>query len=185
VQLEHLSEVALHAIASIAVILAFHRMQALRFNFERATDLEEILLLVSLSGVYILGFFSIIAAALDQEEYTGLLIILSSVLGMFQATVQTVFLLHALRKSACKPDHERQKPGREFVTFLLMSNIAVWGINTFEVQRMEANPMQVNYYGLVSWNIFTHVSIPLSIFFRFHSTVCLSNIWKTAWNRRF
>ncbi|XP_033743526.1 proton channel OtopLc-like [Pecten maximus] len=184
-KLEHLSEVVIYVLTSIAVILAFHRMQTLRYSIEKQIDLEESLLLIGLVGEFTFGLFSIIAAAMDSQESNGFLVILSSVLGMFQATLQTVFLLHALRKSAGKREHERQKPGREFVTFLLVCNIALWSINTFEVLRSQANPMQLNYYGVVAWNIVNHVSIPLTIFYRFHSTVCLSNIWKNAWRRRY
>jgi len=185
VKIEHLSEVVIYVVTSIAVILAFHRMQTLRFTIDREIDLEETLILVSLGGEYMFGFFSIIAAAMDSKDNFAFLIILSSVLGMFQASLQTLFLLHALRKSAGKREHERQKPGREFVTFLLVCNIALWSINIFEVQRSEANPVQLEFYGIVAWNIFNHISIPLAIFFRFHSTVCLSNIWKNAWKRRY
>lgn len=188
VKIEHLSEVAIYVVTSIAVILAFHRMQTLRFCVDKRIDLEETLILVSLIGEYLFAFFSIIAASMDSLDADGsdsLLIILSSVLGMFQASLQTVFLLHSLRRTAAKRDHERQKPGREFVTFLLVCNIALWGINTFEVQRSHANPVQMDFYGVVAWNIFNHLSIPLAIFYRFHSTVCLSNIWKNAWKRRY
>ncbi|XP_071127125.1 proton channel OtopLc-like [Mytilus edulis] len=184
IKIEHLSKVAIHVMTSVAVILAFHRMQSLKFNYDQKLDLEETLILVSLGGVYMFGFFSIVASAFDDHESNGLLVILSCVLGMFQATIQTVFLLHALRKSALRREQERVKPGREFVTFLLMCNIALWAINTFEVQRTEANPIQFHFYGSIAWNIFNHISLPLQIFFRFHSTVCLSNIWKKAWKRR-
>ncbi|KAK3100048.1 hypothetical protein FSP39_013917 [Pinctada imbricata] len=183
VKLEHLTEVAIFVVTSISVILAFHRMQYLKFDFEKEVDLEESLLFLSLGGVYLFGFFSIVAASLSKES-NGLLIVLSSVLGMFQASLQTVFLLNGLRRSAWKRDDEKEKPGREFVTFLLMCNIALWGIDTFEVQRSLANPVQLDFYGEVAWTILNHISVPLNIFYRFHSTVCLSNIWKNAWKRK-
>lgn len=184
IKLEHLSKVAIYVLTSVAVILAFHRMQNLKFNYDQKLDLEETLILVSLGGVYMFGFFSIVSAAFDKHDSNGLLVILSSILGIFQASIQTVFLLHALRKSAMRREHERVKPGREFVTFLLMCNVAMWAVNTFEVQRTEANPIQLNFFGSVAWNIIIHISLPLKIFFRFHSTVCLCNIWKKAWKRK-
>ncbi len=37
---------------------------------------------------------------------------------------------------------------------------------------------QVKFYGgQWVWPIITHVSMPLAIFYRFHSTVCLCEIW--------
>jgi hypothetical protein len=42
----------------------------------------------------------------------------------------------------------------------------------------------VKVYGPEAWSIFSHISVPLGIYYRFHSTVCLSNIWKNAWKIR-
>ena len=40
---------------------------------------------------------------------------------------------------------------------------------------------QVKFYGGEwVWPIITHVSMPLAIFYRFHSTVCLCEIWKKS-----
>jgi hypothetical protein len=184
IKVEHVSNVVIYVITSAAIIVAFHRMQNLKFNYDQKIDLEETLILVPLGGVYMFGFFSIVASAFSEHESNGLLVILSCVLAIFQASIQTVFLLHALRKSALRREQERIKPGREFVIFIMMCNIALWAINTFKVQRTETNPIQLHYYGAVAWNIFNHIFLPLQIFFRFHSTVCLCNIWKKTWKRR-
>jgi hypothetical protein len=41
--------------------------------------------------------------------------------------------------------------------------------------------LQVKFYGGEwVWPIITHVSMPLAIFYRFHSTVCLCEIWKKS-----
>lgn len=184
IKIEHLTKVALHVMTSVAVILAFHRMQNLKYNYEKKLDFEETLILVSVVGVYMYGFFSIVASAFSDHGSNGLLVIISCILGIFQATVQTVFLLHAMRKTASRREHEKTKPGREFVTFLLVCNIALWALNTFEMQRTAANPLQLNFYGTVTWNILNHVSLPLQILFRFHSTVCFGNIWRKAWKRK-
>ena len=36
-------------------------------------------------------------------------------------------------------------PGRNCVTFLLICNISMWGINVFETQRSDANPYKVGF----------------------------------------
>jgi len=38
---------------------------------------------------------------------------------------------------------DRSKPGRQVVTFLLICNLAIWVIYTFEVQKVEESPVQV------------------------------------------
>ena len=184
IQLEHLSQVVLNVIAAIALILAFIRMRELRFVAKEELSLEEILLIISLPGEYIFGFLSIIAIAIEGIDRSGLIILLSSVLAMFESSLQTMFILNGMRRSAHTPQLQKRKTGREFITFLMVCNIAMWGVNTFEIHRSEFNPAQMRFYGVLAWNIFTHIAIPLIIFFRFHSTVCLSNIWKHAWKRK-
>ena len=42
---------------------------------------------------------------------------------------------------------DRAKPGRQIVTFLLICNLAIWVIYTFEVQKVEESPVQVRRRG--------------------------------------
>ena len=40
---------------------------------------------------------------------------------------------------------------------------------------------KVDFYGGTwAWPIITHISMPLAIFYRFHSTVCLCEVWKRS-----
>lgn len=39
---------------------------------------------------------------------------------------------------------DRSKPGRQIVTFLLICNLSIWVIYTFEVQKVEESPVQVS-----------------------------------------
>ncbi|XP_041359049.1 proton channel OtopLc-like [Gigantopelta aegis] len=182
--LEYLFEMMLYIVTSVAVILAFYQMRDLKFIPGVKMDLEQNLIILALAGIYIFSLFSIIAGSFLPGQTQSMLIILSSVMRMFQATIQTVFMLHSIRRCAQFKQQEKTKPGRETVTFLLMVNIGMWIINSFEVQQSEANPVQIDFYGILPWNIFAHISSPLAIFYRFHSTVCLSNVWKHAWKRK-
>lgn len=37
------------------------------------------------------------------------------------------------------------------------------------------------FYGFTVWNILNHISIPLTMFYRFHSSVCFVDIWKHSY----
>lgn len=37
------------------------------------------------------------------------------------------------------------------------------------------------FYGYLVWNILNHMSLPLIMFYRFHASVCLVDIWKHAY----
>ena len=99
---------------------------------------------------------------------------LASLATLVQTTLQTVFILDASSRFAYTNEQVKKKPGREVVTFLLVCNLAMWAINTLETNRADSHPIQVEFYGGDwAWPIITHVSMPLAIFYRFHSTVCL------------
>ena len=59
---------------------------------------------------------------------------------------QLLFIADVSRRRVHLPEHERTKPGRQVVTFLLICNITMWVIYTFEVQKVSANPVQVRKY---------------------------------------
>ena len=70
------------------------------------------------------------------------------------------------------------------VTFLVIANVALWFSQTFEVKSV-FNPIDIryDYYGKTLWTILGHVSLPLMMFYRFHASVCLADIWKFAYEK--
>ncbi|XP_012937048.1 proton channel OtopLc [Aplysia californica] len=184
IMLTHLSETAIYTVTFGALIMATLKMKSLTFHNEHDADLEDILILISYTGLLAFIIFSLVASILHKPDMRSALTILSNVTMLIQATLQTIFMLAGDRMSAANHSQVRKKPGRDIITFLLISNFAMWAINTFETQTPQHNPIQVEFYGPEAWAIFTHISVPLGIYFRFHSTVCFSNIWKNAWKIR-
>jgi hypothetical protein len=43
------------------------------------------------------------------------------------------------------------------------------------------NPLQTDYYDAQAWSIIQAFTSPLSVFYRFHSSVCLADIWQEAY----
>jgi len=179
--LVHSSEIIILSSALAAIVLAAFRMRHLRFTWKTKDYLEETLILVSMTGLYLFAMFSLIAALFYTNTVKGMLTIVVNVLMIMLGTAQTIFLIVGLRLSARKVQQVKHKPGREFVTFLMLCNLSLWGITTFEMQKPIHNPQQLDFYGAKAWTIFVHISVPLGIFYFFHSTVCLSHIWKHAW----
>lgn len=177
----HAFETIMYLLTTFALGLAAFRMRKLRFQINRSAGLEENLILISFTGLQAFAVFSIIAALFSPASTESALVIATNLAMIIQSTVQTILLLAGDRMSANNPSQEKKKPGREFVTFLLLCNFAMWMMNTFETQTREHNPVQLDFYGPMTWSILIHMSVPLGIFYRFHSSVCLSNIWKNAW----
>ena len=61
----------------------------------------------------------------------------------FQVMLQLLFITDAQRRRIHSNDHNSSKPGRQVVTFLLICNITMWIIYTFEVQKVKDSPVQV------------------------------------------
>ena len=57
--------------------------------------------------------------------------------------MQLLFITDAQRRRIHSNDHDASKPGRQVVTFLLICNITMWVIYTFEVQKVKDSPVQV------------------------------------------
>lgn len=182
--LANLSETIIYLFAIVSIIVASVRMRTLKFKSLLKDRLEEILILISVTGLYMFGVFNLIAGFYYHDSIEGVLTIVTNITMMTEATMQTIFMFATMRMSASHPYHATEKPGREFVTFLLLCNFAIWGITTFETRSIAHNSLQLKFYGSTSWSIFEHISVPLGIFYRFHSTVCLSHVWKNAWKRK-
>ncbi|XP_054708501.1 proton channel OtopLc-like [Uloborus diversus] len=175
-----ITELGIYLITAIAVVIALHQVQELKFNMPQNTELDHTLLIIAQSGLYLFTMFSIISSHFTDNENT-LLVLLTSLACIIQATLQTIFILDASHCVASTAEHLRKKPGRQFVTFLLVCNFAMWIMNTLQIQRSDSNPVQLEFYGFWAWSIVTYITTPLCIYFRFHSTVCLFAIWKKVY----
>ncbi|XP_025404734.1 proton channel OtopLc-like [Sipha flava] len=173
-------ELSLYGMTTMATIVGMIQVRQLKFDGLRNLELDNILLVGAQTGTFIYSTFTIISGHFTEENNTVLVLITASA-SLVQTFCQTVFILDASRRSCVTPDQIRKKPGREIVTFLLVSNLAMWAINTLEKSRADSHPIQLHFYGLWAWTIITHVSMPLAIFYRFHSTVCLCEIWKRSY----
>ncbi|KAF5289935.1 hypothetical protein FQA39_LY14944 [Lamprigera yunnana] len=176
----NICELSLYGMTTLATIIGMWQVRQLKFDGSRNLQLDNILLIGAQTGMYIYSMFTIIGGQFTVEKNT-ILVLITALASLLQTTFQTIFVLDASRRSCVTPDQIRRKPGREIVTFLLVTNLAMWLINTLEKSRADSHPIQLHFYGLWAWTIITHVSMPLAIFYRFHSTVCLCEIWKRAY----
>nr|CAI5848712.1 unnamed protein product [Callosobruchus analis] len=181
IYLADVSHCALMVLSIIAIIIGFFRVQSLKFKTEEQSDLNDILLRVSAFGLFLYAVFSVIAGHLNAfTREPNLLVMITGALSV----LQLLFIADVSRRRVHLPEHDRSKPGRQVVTFLLICNVTMWIIYTFEMQKVEANPVQLEFYGFLAWAIVQRFTLPLCIFHRFHSAVTLAEIWKTSYKAR-
>lgn len=92
-----------------------------------------------------------------------------------------LFISDMSRRQVATVEQDKRKPGRQTVTFLLITNLTLWLVYTFEMQKVEANPVQLNFYGFLPWAIMQRMTLPLCIFYRFHSAIVYAEIWKNTY----
>lgn len=185
IYLADVSHCLLMALSIIAIIIGFIRVQSLKFKAEEQSDLNDILLRVSGFGLFLYAVFNVIAgsfAAFTHEP--NLLVMVTGLLSVAQVVLQMLFIADVSRRRVHLPEHDRSKPGRQIVTFLLICNVTMWVIYTFETMKVVANPVQLDFYGYLVWTMVQRVTLPLCIFHRFHSAVTLAEIWKTSYKAR-
>ncbi|CAF0901929.1 unnamed protein product [Didymodactylos carnosus] len=102
------------------------------------------------------------------------------ILEFIEGTVHAFFILIALRKRLNRMNKNKY-PTREIITLLIMIDLSLWFEATTTTTKHEANPFQLDFYHVIPWSIIAAIATPLQIFFRFHSSVCLSHVWENMY----
>ncbi|CAH8581799.1 unnamed protein product [Schistosoma mattheei] len=159
------SKLTLSTISLLACIIAIKQTNQLKFHrLKHGENFEYNLLTIGLIAI---------------------LYIIKCTLEICQALIQFFFIVETSRRKVCCINQSRIKPGRSIIVFLLICNLALWLINTFEVRSAETQlPLYRQYFGVRTWSVITYCFIPLIIFFRFHSTVCLAELWTKLYTLR-
>lgn len=182
-------EILLYCVTTVAVIVAVIKMRDLKYQQKHndhhgsSVSLDCTLLVLAQTGVYVYGMFSIMGCyyTMLNGDHGGKEGLVAEVFGLIQTSMQTLFILNACWRKCKGAQQQRSKPGREMVTFLLVANMSMWFINTLIKGRAGFRPSHLSFFGVWAWTVITHVSMPLAIFYRFHSTICLFDIWKSAY----
>ena len=179
----YVAEMVLLFLSCILVVICFFRLQQLRFTIDTEISFDSGLLVVALFGVFTFNTFRLVSSVANVEQHAVMSSLSTGtcVLSLAQSGIQTIFILDSLRRSADVDEHVTRKPGRALITCLLLCNLSLWIINTFEVEKGNELSLHYTYYGSLAWNTVVHGCVPMIIFYRFHSSVCLSEIWLKAY----
>ncbi|KAG5875105.1 hypothetical protein JTB14_020238 [Gonioctena quinquepunctata] len=182
-------ELILYIITTLAVIVAMLKMRNLKYDRKsghgenEGMGLDCTLLVLAQTGMFIYCMFSIIGCYFARSPMNDLEMV-TEIFAFIQTCFQTIFVLDAWWRRCSNIQQTKTNPGREIITFLIIANMAMWTINTLEKNRAEFRPSHLEFFGEWAWTIITHISMPLAIFYRFHSTICLFEIWKTAYKMK-
>jgi hypothetical protein len=183
--LADISHCAILLASILAIFLGFLRVQKLKFHGEDQSVLGDTLLRFAAIGIFAYSTFNIVVGALSvHRDPKNLLILATGGISIIQVMLQLLFITDAQRRRIHSNDHNSSKPGRQVVTFLLICNITMWIIYTFEVQKVKDSPVQLRFFGFYAWSMIQRICLPMCIFFRFHSSVILVEIWKNSYKTK-
>lgn len=186
------SHIFILSAALLAVIIGFCRVRVLVLGRNRGVFNQGILLFSLIGHYALLSFTAIpiissVVALKDQPVLTINQLMFSCLnltivaLSVFESTLQVALVVFGLRMRAVDRHQIKTKPGRSTLTFLMLANVALWMVSTFEVQEIHSEWSFREFYGELPWQIIVHACLPLTNLFRFQSAVCLSSVWFNAY----
>uniref|UniRef100_A0A2A4J2R5 Otopetrin n=1 Tax=Heliothis virescens TaxID=7102 RepID=A0A2A4J2R5_HELVI len=175
--LTNCTKLGLHILLLFGVVIAFNQMRQLDINEHPISLLDDVLLFICLPAFFMETIFSLVATI----SITNVVKSVDFSVMVIQVLIQTPLIMDGLRRCSNTKKLRRKKPGREILMFLLITNVAMWIFNTFSYKSPDSLDERYEFYGKVIWTILGHVSLPLIMFYRFHSSVCFADIWDSAY----
>ncbi|CAB3410250.1 unnamed protein product [Caenorhabditis bovis] len=176
-------DLSLFSIALGACIIGLFRMRLLQYRIHAHGEIiDEILLIIGLIGELLycaVGIDVFIACQRANDFSVSALPAIVFVVRMMQVVVQSAFILTTSRLRCLSKYAMKHKPGKEIITFLLVSNVTLFVFHTFE--GMKSSFGFSNKAG-AQYNYIIYAVGPLLVFYRFHSSACLAEIWKHTYS---
>ena len=167
-------------LSSLSIICAYFKIRKLRFqpaiNETVDFNLRDLLLKVAGFGLFTYSLFGLIAGALNLNNKQNFAVLITSILSIIQVSLQSLFISDIVCRKRC---NLKQQVPQQLITFLMIINFVFWILYTFEMQKIEASPVQLAVYGRLSWGLIIRLTLPLSIFYRFHSAITFAEIHKS------
>ncbi|XP_055296863.1 proton channel OtopLc-like isoform X4 [Sitodiplosis mosellana] len=164
-------------ILTVATLIAYSQTIKLDIIFDPGLKMDDILLLIAVPAFFMEFLFSLAAAI----HIGAVLSACVSICRIVQVLIQTPFIIDGKRRCSKSAFLQKKKIGQGFVIFLAMANMSFWIYNTFSGKSHYTDDERYTYYGYKLWNILNHISLPLMMFYRFHASVCLVDIWNHAY----
>ncbi|XP_046665368.1 proton channel OtopLc-like isoform X2 [Homalodisca vitripennis] len=177
------------AISCVMTVLGLIQVRKLSLSGRVPSTLDSLLSTATLTGVQLYSVFGLVVGASvasasahhSREQRQHLMLLVVSCLQLAQSAAQSCLIGEALRRTSVTRHQLLTKPGRQVITFLLCSNVALWAFDSFVGQSWLSQELQLRYLGVLAWGVISRLSLPLLVFYRFHSGVLLLEVWQRAY----
>ncbi|KAJ1371263.1 hypothetical protein KIN20_033176 [Parelaphostrongylus tenuis] len=167
-----------------ACLLGLWRMKTLQYRIcAHGEVIDKILLIIGLIGeiVYCVIGMDIFLTSRRARIDPSLLPAFVFVCRLIQVVVQAAFILITSRLRCLSPCAIKNKPGKQIITFLLVANATLFVFHTYEGMK---SSFGISEYGGTIYTNTIHAVAPLLVFYRFHSSACLAEIWKHTYSTK-
>ncbi|PAV56885.1 hypothetical protein WR25_20683 isoform D [Diploscapter pachys] len=186
--------------ALIACVIGLWRVRKLQYRPHiRSEAIDEILLVMGVIGEIIYcsvgrltkhlhspppnndsqGMDSFVAEKGIRNETGKILPAIVFCFRFAQVIFQAAFILILSRLRCISPYAMKNKPGKQIITFLLVTNVTLFIFQTYEGMKptFGMSPNLSLTYTYIIYSV-----APLLVFYRFHSSVCFAEIWKLTYS---
>ena len=183
------TDIGLYAILSLAVAITWFHMALLTYTYVKRITVDEFLLFTAMVGLLLYNVcdsFSIVQYLIDgSDDRDVILSFTDNLLCMGLSLLQTCFIVEGYSRQSTRSIHLKQKPGRGGITFLLIVNISVWLLRSFNLKCDQVKSQQPEFrmFGYLVWQIVTYGTLPFAIFYHFQSSACLAHIWIKSYRK--
>ncbi|PIC15557.1 hypothetical protein B9Z55_022487 [Caenorhabditis nigoni] len=178
-------DLSLFSIALGACVIGLWRMRLLQYRLHAHGEvIDEILLIIGLIGEILycaVGIDVFITCRRSADLTVSALPAFVFVIRMIQVVVQAAFILTTSRLRCLSKYSIKYKPGKEIITFLLVSNVTLFVFHTFEGMK---SSFGFSSKAATQYNYIIYAVGPLLVFYRFHSSACLAEIWKHTYSTK-
>lgn len=182
----HIMDFVLKFFMLIAVVIATVQIRPLGYGSDDNNTIDHILLLLSFAGLFLLELFTltISMSVLVNDDVTRdhVMNSVNVILGVVQGVIQALFLINGMQRHALTDKQVSEKPGRGCITFLVAANVATWLFKTIQEKKLFQED-GTEFFGDASWAIMLNITLPLLLFFRFHSSICFAHMWHAAYHK--
>ena len=171
-------QIIIISILIIATAYAYFVIVKFDVNPHPISFLDDMLLFLCLPSFFLYAFICFGPSIFYEFEpdffFRNLLILI-------QILVQTPMIVDGLRRCSNDPKAQKLMKGRNTITFLIVGNLAVYIMETLLIRSYDYQAKKIEFYGPDVWTVLSHMTLPICIFYRFHSAVALVDIWTSAY----
>ena len=171
-------KISVLSIILIATVYAYYVLAHFDVNLECISLLDDMLLFFCLPSFFLYALISLGPSLMMtfEPEY-----FVTNVLTLIQVLIQTPMIVDGLRRCSNSARAQKKMKGRNVITFLIVANLAIYLMETLMIKSYDYQTMKSDFYGPEAWTVLSHMTLPICIFYRFHSAVALVDIWNSAY----